>query len=154
MSEIQRIVDQLQRAFEGNAWHGPSVKEVLAGVTAHRAAAKPMAAAHGIWELVHHIAAWEAIVRRRIEGEVIVDVADDEDWPRVGDTSEAAWRVSLDELERGHELLRDAIVGMKESRLEETVPGKDHSFYVLVHGVVQHDLYHAGQIALLKRAYF
>ena len=154
MSEIQRIVDQLQRAFEGNAWHGPSVTEVLAGVTAHGAAAKPVAAAHGIWELVHHIAAWEAIVRRRIEGEVIVEVADEEDWPRVDDTSEAAWRVSLDELERGHELLRDAIVGMKESRLEETVPGKDHSFYVLVHGVVQHDLYHAGQIALLKRAYF
>ena len=152
MSEIQRIVDQLQRAFEGNAWHGPSVKEVLAGVPADRAAAKPLAAAHGIWELVHHIAAWEAIVRRRIEGEVIVEVADEEDWPRVADTSEAAWRVSLDELERGHELLRDAIVGMKESRLEETVPGKDHSFYVLVHGVVQHDLYHAGQIALLRRA--
>ena len=91
-------------------------------------------------------------MHRRIEGEVIVEVADEEDWPRVDDTSEAAWRVSLDELERGHELLRDAIVGMRESRLEETVPGKDHSFYVLVHGVVLHDLYHAGQLALLKRA--
>ena len=152
MSEIQRIVDQLQRAFEGNAWHGPSVKEALNGVTADKAAARPVAGAHSIWELVHHIAAWEALVRRRIEGEVIVDVPVEEDWPRVGDTNETAFIASLDELERGHNLLRETISRMNESRLEETVPGKDYSLYVMLHGVVQHDLYHAGQIALLKRA--
>ena len=152
MTEIQRIVDQLKRAFEGTAWHGPSVKEVLAGVNASTAAARPLTGSHSIWELVHHVAAWEEIVRRRIEGELLVDISDEQDWPPVTDTSEAAWSEALAALERGHMQLRDVISRMDDSRLEEPVPGKGHSFYILLHGVVQHDLYHAGQISLLKKA--
>lgn len=59
MTEIQRIVDQLNRAFEGEAWHGPAVMDILEGITAQQAAARPFNGTHSIWEIVLHIAAWE-----------------------------------------------------------------------------------------------
>ena len=151
MSEAERLHDQLRRAFEGEAWHGPSVREVLAGVTAAQAAARPLRNAHTIWELVLHIAAWEAIVRRRLSGQLIVEVSDEQDWPPVRDTSEPAWKRALEELSRGHQQLRQAVAGLTDERLGEKVPGKDHTIYGTVQGAIQHDLYHAGQIAILKK---
>jgi hypothetical protein len=68
IEENVRIADQLKRAFEGDAWHGPAVLEVLQGVTARAAASKPIPGAHSIWELVLHIAAWDGVIRRRMEG--------------------------------------------------------------------------------------
>jgi uncharacterized damage-inducible protein DinB len=151
MNEIKRINDQLKRAFDGKAWHGPSVSEVLAGVTAEQAAARPISDAHSIWEIVLHIAAWERVGRRRIQEPSPIDVSDDEDWPQVEDTSEEAWERTLDEVRSNHLLLREAIAGLDEARLGDIVPGTIYSVYFLLHGVIQHDLYHAGQIALLKK---
>ena len=150
--EIERIEDQLKRAFEGEAWHGPSVREVLAGVTAEPAAAKPIPNAHSIWELALHIAAWEGAVRRRVQGEK-VDLSSEEDWPPVKDTSEAAWKKTLETLENNHKELRKTVSGLSDSQLEQTVRGQAGYFYHLLHGVIQHDLYHAGQIAILKKAW-
>jgi len=151
MEEIKRIIDQLERAFEGNAWHGPSIRELLADVIADRAAAKPVAGGHSIWEIVLHMAAWEGAVRRRLEGER-VELSPEEDWPPVMDTSEVAWRDALAGLEDGHMKLREVISQLTDSQLESVVVGKGYSVYFMLHGVIQHDLYHAGQIALLKRA--
>jgi len=152
MGEINRINDQLRRAFEGTAWHGPSVQELLADVTAEKAAARRLPNAHTIWEIVLHIAAWEKIVRRRLEGEVIENVPDEEDWPPVRETDEQSWQKALEELKRGHLALREAVSRLDEARLKDTVPGTSYSFYFMLHGVIQHDLYHAGQIGVLKRA--
>ena len=152
MSEMQRIEDQLRRAFEGNAWHGPAVRELLADVSAARAAARPLSTAHSIWEIVLHIAAWEGVVRRRLQGETVADLPPEQDWPAVRDTSEAAWRQALDDLEQAHRALHEAIARSNEAHLADTVPGKDHSVYLMLHGIIQHDLYHAGQIAVLKKA--
>ena len=152
MSELKRLNDQLNRAFQGKAWHGPSVSEVLAGVTAEQAAAHPIPGAHSIWELTLHIATWERVGRRRIEEFTPIDVSDEEDWPPVTHTSDEAWAETLDELRHNHEALRAAIRGLEEARLEDIVPGTEYSVYFLLHGVIQHDLYHAGQIALLKKA--
>ena len=152
MAEVERIADQLKHAFEGNAWHGPSVREVLTGVSAERAARRPLPGAHTIWEIAVHIGVWEAFVRRRLEGEVITEVPPEQDWPPITDTSEAAWKRTLAQLEEGHMRLRKVIGALPESRLAETVQGMGYSVYFMLHGVVQHDLYHAGQIALLKKA--
>lgn len=152
MGEIQRIVDQLRRAQEGPAWHGPSVREVLEGVTARQAAQKPIPGAHSIWEIVLHVAVWEDVVRQRLTGERGGDDSDVPDWPVVGETSEAAWRKALDDLELGHVRLRETIAAQAESKLGQTVPGKKTSFYVDLHGIIQHDLYHAGQVPLLRKA--
>ena len=152
MSEIRRIEDQLRRAFEGEAWHGPALLTLLRTLTAAQAAARPLPGAHSIWEIVRHISVWEDVVRRRLEGEEITDLPPEQDWPLVPEPGEAAWKETRGELEARHRALRQAILGLEESRLGETVRGKNHSVYVMLHGVVQHDLYHAGQVALLRRA--
>jgi uncharacterized damage-inducible protein DinB len=152
MSEIQRISEQLRRAFEGNAWHGPAVRELLADVTAAGAVARPLPSAHSIWEIVLHMATWERVVRRRLQGETIADLPSDQDWPAIQDTSEAAWHKTIQDLERANHALREEITRVGEEGLAETVPGKEHSVYTMLHGIIQHDLYHAGQVALLKKA--
>lgn len=153
MSEIERILDQLKRAYEGNAWHGPSVCEALAEVSAEQAAARPLTRAHSIWELAQHIAVWEDAVRRRLSGDrAQITLASPEDWPPVEDLSETAWGQAKDALNRGHEALREAIAQVDESRLDEPILEGMSTVYVTLHGIVQHDLYHAGQIAILKKA--
>ncbi len=152
-SEATRIADQLRRAFAGDAWHGDSVFEILKGVTAAQAAARPIKNAHTIWELVLHIAAWDGAVLRRLGG-VKVALSDAENFPAVTDASETAWRKALADVRRVHEQLVEAVSVLPDSRLDEIVPGKEgahYTFYYMLHGVVQHELYHAGQIALLKK---
>jgi uncharacterized damage-inducible protein DinB len=154
MSEASCIADQLRRAFEGDAWHGDSVLEILEGVTAAQAAAHPIAHAHSIWELALHIAAWDGAVLRRLGGGA-VELSDAENFPAVTDGSEAAWRKAVAEVRRVHADLVSAVLVLPDSRLGDCVPGKEeahHTFYYMLHGVVQHELYHAGQIALLKKA--
>jgi uncharacterized damage-inducible protein DinB len=153
MTEIERILDQLKRAYEGNAWHGPSIRETLAGVTATQAHARPLPNAHSIWELMQHIAVWEDVGRRRLEGDPAeVAISSPEDWPPPGDTSEEAWEQAKAALDRGHQALVAAIARVPESRLDEPILEGKSSVYVTLHGVIQHDLYHAGQIAILKKA--
>ena len=150
MSEMDRIRDQLKRGFEGEAWHGPSVRETLADVDARVAATRPLAEAHTIWELVRHLTTWEAAVATRVRGGKL-DVTPELDWPPVRDTSEEAWAAALAALESGHAALAREMEGVPDSRLDEPI-GPRTSLYTLLHGIVQHDLYHAGQIALLKKA--
>jgi uncharacterized damage-inducible protein DinB len=150
-TELERIEDQLKRAFEGGAWHGPSVLEVLKDVTASQAAARPLPGAHNIWDLVLHIAAWEDACRRRLEGDR-AELSDREDWRAITDTDEASWEQVKALLIEGYRRLRAAIAATDESRLDEPILPGMPSVYVTLHGVIQHDLYHAGQIAILKKA--
>lgn len=154
MSETARLADQIRRAFEGDAWHGDSVLELLADVDARTAAAHPIKDAHSIWELVLHIAAWDDAVRRRSSG-TAVDPNDKQNFPPVKDTSDAAWRSAVEHLAKTHGELVKAVAAFPDSRLGEQVPGKKekyHDFFYNFSGIVQHELYHAGQIALLKKA--
>ncbi|HXT63496.1 MAG TPA: DinB family protein [Pyrinomonadaceae bacterium] len=153
MTEIERILDQLKRAYEGDAWHGPPVREVLDGVTAAQAHARPVANGHTIYELVRHIAVWEDVGRRRLQGDPAdVEISSPEDWPPPDDTSAEGWLQAKAALDRGHQALVDAIGRVPESRLNDPVYEGKSSVYVTLHGVIQHDLYHAGQIAILKKA--
>jgi len=152
-SEAARIADQLRRAFDGGAWHGDSLFEILEGVTAGRAAARPIEGGHTIWELVLHVAAWDGAVLRRLGG-AAVELSDAENFPPVTDASAAGWRAALAQVRRGHEELVAAVASLPDSRFDDMVPGKEgahYTFYYMLHGVVQHELYHAGQIALLKK---
>lgn len=153
MSEASRIADQLRRAFDGEAWHGDSVFEILRDVPAAKASARPIAGAHTIWELVLHIKAWDGAVLRRLGG-AAVQLSEAENFPPVTDTSETAWNRALAEARRAHEKLVETVTALPDSRLDEMVPGKQgahYTFYYMLHGVVQHELYHAGQIAILKK---
>jgi len=151
MNQIELISDQLQRAYAGEAWHGPPLKELLDGITAGQALDRPVPGAHSIWELTMHIGVWMSVVRRRLRGDT-VQPTPQQDWPPIDGGSSDAWRQTLDALEQEHNQLRTAICALPESSLEKQAPGKDHSVAVMLHGVIQHNLYHAGQIALLKKA--
>jgi uncharacterized damage-inducible protein DinB len=151
MNHIELISDQLQRAYAGEAWHGPSLKELLDGITTEQALARPLPNAHSIWELTMHIGVWMSVVRRRLRGDTVQPIQQ-EDWPPIDGGSSDAWRQTLDALEQEHNQLRTAICALPESSLENQAPGKDHSVAVMLHGLIQHNLYHAGQIALLKKA--
>lgn len=155
MSEVDRIRNQFERAFNGGAWHGPSVRELLNGVTADQAAAHPIPGAHSIWELTLHIAAWEDARRRRLEGDP-AQLSDDENFPPITDTSEAAWEEAKRKLLKLHNQLLVAITATEDARLDQPIIDSAettfNSVYVTLHGGVQHSLYHAGQIAVLKKA--
>jgi uncharacterized damage-inducible protein DinB len=155
MSEVERIRNQFQRAFDGEAWHGPSVLSLFDGVTAAQAAAHPIPGAHSIWELTLHIAAWEDACRRRLEGDP-AQLADDENFPPITDPSEAAWENAKQKLIAVHNRLLDAIAAVDDSILDQPIMASAEipfsSTYVTLHGGVQHSLYHAGQIAMLKKA--
>jgi uncharacterized damage-inducible protein DinB len=154
VSETARLADQIRRAFEGEAWHGDSVGELLANVDAKTAAAHPIQGAHSIWELLLHIAAWDDAVLRRAGG-TAVKLGDEENFPPVIDTSEKAWRKAVEQVKEKHDALVRAVAAFPEARLFDPVPGKPEKYYdhfYMFSGIVQHELYHAGQIALLKKA--
>ena len=149
MREVERLADQLRRSFEGGAWHGDSLVEILTDIDAAKAEAKPASGGHSIWELVLHIAAWAQAALEVVSGESEKLSADD--WPALAEAGESAWAQSQKELMSVGRQLQEAILSMKEDRLDDVVPGREYSYYMLLHGVVQHALYHAGQIAILKK---
>lgn len=151
MREIERIVDQLNRAFAGEAWHGPAVMEILAGVTAEQARARQFAGGHSIWELTLHIEAWLRACCSRLQGNR-AQLNDIEDWPAVAGSDEQAWKQARESVKQAHDELASAVLLLDESRLEQPIIKGMSSVYVTLHGVIQHSLYHAGQIAILKKA--
>jgi uncharacterized damage-inducible protein DinB len=151
MTEMDRIADQLERAFDGDAWHGDPLLKILQDVTPKQAAAHPIPAAHSIWEIVNHIRAWRSAIEARLNGQVR-ELAGAADWPPVNDPNDTKWRDAIRDLCQRHESLISAVRAFPESKLNDNAPNRDHSYYVMLHGIVQHDLYHAGQIAILKKA--
>lgn len=151
MGEINRILDQMDRAFSGEAWHGPSLQAVIEGVSAEDASKHPVGNAHSIWELVNHVAGWNSIVRRRLMGEVIA-MTPEIDWPPVWEATDVAWKRTLEHLVECRTLLRKVVAGLADDQLSERVPDEEYTNYFMLHGLIQHDLYHAGQIAILKKA--
>jgi uncharacterized damage-inducible protein DinB len=158
MTEIPRIVDQLEREHEGDPWHGSPLRAILEGIDAARAAARPLPSAHSIWELVLHMTSWKNETARRLAGAVACMPVEG-DWPDVGDPTDERWQAALARLESAHDGLIAAVKALPDTRLYEptndtrSAPlGTGVSYYVLLHGIVQHDVYHAGQISLLKKA--
>jgi len=157
MSEATRLIDQLRRAHDGDPWHGSPVTAILDDVTAEDAAWKPTADAHSIWQIVLHMTGWRDEVARRATGAPAQE-PDGGDWPPVGDPTPERWAAALAALDASHTGLVHAVRHMSDARLlEPTNDPRDRplgagvSYYELFHGIVQHDAYHAGQIAILKK---
>jgi uncharacterized damage-inducible protein DinB len=151
MPELARILDQMQRAWDGDAWHGPPLRKLLENVSAKTAHSHPIAGAHSIAEIVMHLAYWKDAGRRRLAGEKVLP-SEKEQWPPPPGADEGAWKKTLALLDTRHQDFIDAVASQSDECLAMPVAGKDYDQYVLLHGLIQHDLYHAGQIALLKRA--
>ena len=146
MRTTERLLDQLNRAFGGEAWYGPALRNLLDGVTEEQAKQHPIAGAHSILELVVHIRNWMETVTRRIA--ISEEALAVEDW---SDIRGVTWADTIAELEVAESRLCDALARCGSERLEQKVPGHNHSIFSEVAGVLQHNVYHTGQIALLKR---
>jgi uncharacterized damage-inducible protein DinB len=154
---LSALTADLRRIYEGNAWHGPSVLDAIDGVTADQAAKRPLAGAHSIYELTHHVAAWIGEVTSRLQGNAPGMPADGDFPPtdlRVDDT---AWSDVRARLERRQAELLEALSSFDEHRLDEPVDPRNKgvdgpvTYRALLSGLAQHSAYHAGQIVVLKK---
>ncbi len=147
-TESERIADQLRRLYEGPSWLGPSIKEVIRDVDEDCASRRTLPGAHTIWELVLHVAGWLRIARERLVATEIREAEATEDWPSMA----GSWEEAKSSLESETHALGEAILKFPDERLEEPAPAVEtQTFYQLLHGVIQHSAYHAGQIAVLKK---
>ncbi len=151
MKETERIKEQLRRSLEGEAWHGPSLLEVVDGIDAKSALAKPIADAHSIWEIVLHVMVDAGEVLGRLRG-VAQDLTPEDDWPPVGPSADdKQWRTDIDKLKRVHSELFEEIDRADDSKLDDPIVEGFSSTYITLHGLVQHNLYHAGQMSILRK---
>jgi hypothetical protein len=150
-SEIRLLLDLLDEAFDKKSWHGPNLRGSIRGVTAEQAAWRPAPKRHNIWELTLHAAYWKYVIRRRITGEKrgFFRLPGSNFFERPMDPTEAAWKRDARILAAEHHALRDAV-----ARLPLRQDGEQKnwaSLFHLIRGAAAHDLYHAGQIRLLRR---
>jgi uncharacterized damage-inducible protein DinB len=152
-AEIEQLLELLDEGFNKAAWHGPNLRGSIRGVTAREAAARPGAGRHNILEIVVHAAYWKYAVRRRLLGEKRGSFAlSGSNWfARPGGRSEKAWRADVALLEREHRRLRETVSSIQPEELERRSRGSRTRVRRLIFGIAFHDVYHAGQIQLLKR---
>jgi uncharacterized damage-inducible protein DinB len=153
MQKLAELSDHLLRTVAGPMWHGPSLAELLAGVSHEQAARRPIPGAHTIWELVLHISVWAEIARARLRGERIGDPPPEQDWPPMGAPTADRWAAATGRLQESHRALATDVRAFEdETLLRRQVQGLDYTVSTLLHGVIEHGTYHGGQIAVLKRA--
>jgi uncharacterized damage-inducible protein DinB len=157
MSEKERLLNQFEREVQGQPWHGSSLTTILDGVTAAQAAHKPSAEAHSIWEILLHMTGWKREVTRRAVGHEAGEPAQG-DWPAIGGPTDARWREAQADHLRAQRELVDVVRDLSDSQLATKVPGNSEAFVgaglsvlATLWGLLQHDVYHAGQIAILKK---
>jgi uncharacterized damage-inducible protein DinB len=157
MNEAKRMAQLYQSVYvgdeQGEAWHGPALKPLLKDVTAEQASQDPKMGQHSILQLVLHIAYWEEVVLRRLHGEIVdAPLNSPDDWPSNRKASAADWQAVLARLEKSHNDMLKAIEECSEETLLKTVPGRNFDNYILLHGIIDHCVYHSAQIALIKRS--
>jgi uncharacterized damage-inducible protein DinB len=155
MTEGARIAELYRSVYEGDehgeAWHGRALKPLLKDVTPEQASREPKVGSHSILQLVLHLAYWEEVVLRRFNGEVVeAPLNTPDDWPQNRAVSATEWRAVLDRLERSHVSLRNAMAECSDEKLTAKVRNRTHNNYTLLHGMINHCVYHSGQIALVK----
>ena len=153
MTITKLLLASIDEAYDRRSWHGTNLRGSLRGVTSGQAAWRPADDGHNIWELVVHAAFWKYDIRRRLGGEKGRSFALEGSnfWARPIEGTMAEWKADLLLLQREHDALRRAVEAFPAARWAKKAPGKPFMFEGLARGVAAHDLYHAGQIQLLKR---
>ena len=150
MTEVQRIVKQFDMVMEGAPWHGDAIWKILEGISPECAAHRTLAHSHSIWEIVLHMTVWEAAGVRRLAGER--DGVDEAfNFPAPPEATEANWQKTLDGFRASNQAFRQALEGLRPEKLDELSAAGKRTYYDEAHGVIQHDVYHAGQVAILKK---
>jgi len=149
-SEVRRIRSLIKSCFNGPAWHGPAVLETIKNIEVadlgHR-----INSSHNIIELVNHMASWKMFIIKKLEGDPEFDVVGDFNFTKIDNPTKEDWKAAKKRLKKIHEELMDKLKMTEDSVLLEGVPGRSYNFFFLLTGIVNHDLYHLGQIKLLLK---
>ena len=153
MSDAAQLLAIIDRAYNRRSWHGTNLRGSIRGLTAAEAAWRPARGRHNIWEIVVHAAYWKYVVWRRLTGERrgSFELKGSNWFERSESTNERAWKADVALLERRHRTLRAAVEQLPPQKLRRSPARSTVSNFELVAGIAAHDLYHAGQIQLLKR---
>jgi len=150
MTEIDRILKHYDGVLSGDAWHGDPVWKVLEDIPAAAAAARPLTTAHSIWEIVAHMTFWEAVVIQRLHGQR-AGLVEELNFPATPAPNEENWRKTLDEFRGSNRRFREALSKLDPAKLEQLTAAGKRTYYDEAHGIIEHHVYHLGQIALLKK---
>ena len=157
-SQVELLIESLDEAFHGPAWHGPSLRVALRGLNARQAAARPTKERHNLWELAVHCAYWKYAVQRRLLGKKEHTFA----YPghnffarpngsKNAKPSESDWKRDLALLSKTHDDLCDTVSHLDEGELDRPSRGSRQTPRFMIEGIAMHDVYHAGQIQLLRK---
>ncbi|HLI63300.1 MAG TPA: DinB family protein [Terriglobales bacterium] len=150
MSEIQRVLDHYDGVLRGEAWHGDPVWEVLAGISPQQAAARVAPSVHTIWEIVMHMTFWENVAAQRLAG-LRAGLVEELNFPAMPAANEDNWHNTLDQLRAADHAFRQALAALDAGKFDELSAAGKRTFYDEAHGLLEHHVYHLGQIALLKK---
>jgi DinB superfamily len=152
MTDLAQLLAILDQAYDRRSWHGTNLRGSIRGLTAQKAAWRPRRGRHNIWELVVHAAYWKYVVYRRLAGEArgSFPLKGSNWFERPTERTERAWRADVLLLEQTHRALRDAVAKLSPAQLRQKI-GEGKNAAWLISGAAAHDLYHAGQIQLLKK---
>jgi uncharacterized damage-inducible protein DinB/heme-degrading monooxygenase HmoA len=150
-TEAAELARDVETLVEGENWHGPTLHELLDGVSAEAASSRPLAGAHTIWEIVLHATAWTNVFRRRLEG-TAVEEPEQGDYPIPPAPTAVAWDEARRALFEAHRRLATKVAGLSDAELEAPIPGRPFAAVYQVRAAIRHTVYHSGQIGLLKKA--
>jgi uncharacterized damage-inducible protein DinB len=150
LTEVERIVEEYDRMLHGSPWYGDPVWQILDSVSAESAAQRSVADAHTIWEIVLHMTFWEGVGARRLSGQR-AGLDEALNFPTPPAATETNWQKTRDAFRASNQEFREALAKLDAARLDELSAAGKRSFYEEAHGVIQHDVYHAGQIAMLQK---
>lgn len=153
MRVIDLLLEVLDQAFDRKGWHGTTLKGALRGVTPEEALWRPAPDRHNVWELTLHAAYWKYAVRRRLAAAAVGSFdRKPSNWPAVPDPADLrAWKRDVAFLDAEHRKLREVVSGLTPPALKRRSPRGVWTYAEEIHGVAAHDLYHTGQIQLIKR---
>ena len=153
MRDVDRVASLLAQTYHGDAvglaWFGPALRPLLGAISPATATRRPLPRRHTIWELVLHLAANIDFVLARLEGTEL-ELSANADWPPVPEPTVAAWEDALGALDARYETLLERVGGLSDAQLAQPVIGRRYDVDAMLHGIIHHNVYHTGQIALLR----
>ena len=150
MNEAQRIQALFTDLYHGHPWIDVTLEDTLSRITAEQANQRPLKNGNTIWEIVNHIIAWRENVLKRVQGEVL-ETPSNNYIEKVEDVSGEAWQQTLESLETTQKQWLYFLSTFPEADFEKEYSVNKHSYYKHIHGIIQHDAYHLGQIVLLVK---
>ena len=146
------IINQLEEIYSGRPWYGDSFTDIFNNISTDDAVRKPPTVSHSIVELIYHIITWRQFVIKQLQGDREFDVKqnDKNDWRELNYGDENLWKNALSEFDRTHRSLISELDNFNDNSLTELAPLRNYTYEFLLTGLIQHDMYHLGQISLIK----